>query len=109
MATKIKDDISVLEPEERKPPVFSDYLKPSPFERPWMLSYLPKDPRGRDVALVGIGCALSFAAAAFLHELGVNDYVAATVCGVGISVLYGDSLTRNILASINYKRAKKNG
>ena len=81
MTEETQDHDSAQSGEEKKPPIFEDFLKPNPFVRPWMLPYLPNNQRLRDMVVMLTGCAISFGVVIILHELNANDIVAAAVGG----------------------------
>jgi hypothetical protein len=109
MAKKTKSVIPPIEHEEKKPLCFNDYFKPSPFERPWMLPYLSSNVRVRDFTIVFVGHVLCLSSIWLLIKIGANEEFSAISGLLGVAFFQSESLSRNVIAGINFNRAKRYG
>ncbi len=91
----------------KRPPQFMDFFKPSPFERPWMLPYLPNNSRSRDFIIVIFGCSTCLLISWLLIEAGLNEDFSAYLGLAGVAIFLGESLGRNKIAGIKLGQAKK--
>ncbi len=109
MSQKKHTKISIEEPKEKTSPRFEDFFRPSPFERPWMLRYLPSNSRARDIVIVIVGNIVSLLVFCLLTTIGVNEFITAGICLTSAAIFQGESLGRTMIASANYRRAKRIG
>ena len=105
---KGKTDISTISPEKR-PPRFEDYLWPNPFERPWMLPYLPSDRKLRDFIIMIVGSVLSALVLILLDAVGAPEFITVGIGLGGAAIFQTDVFFRHVLAGSRLGSAKRNG
>ena len=94
-------------PAKKKPPEFEDFLKPNPFIRPWMLPYLPGQPRVQDLVFVGLVSLFFLMVGLTFHWLGLGDIISATIGLIGVGGFGGEAEMRHMIAGAKFGQAKQ--
>jgi hypothetical protein len=87
---------------------FEDFAVANPFVRPWMLPYLPLNPRARDISVLLIGSLLSVVLAAIASLFTSNEFVLVGIALGGSGIFQYDMFWRTLYASRKYREAKHN-
>ena len=90
-------------------PKYEDYVVANPFVKPWMLPYLPLDPRAKDVSILLIGTLVSVVLAAMASLFTSSEFLLVGIALGGSGIFQYDMFWRTLYAARKYKEAKRRG